>query len=95
MTDKDVRSLFCKDTIYHASVCSLAVSVHDAGDYQKFFKERVPGHSFKAVSFSCSKDNSFLFAQKGESTFYFAFKGKLSLSDWAKDFKSFNEGRAS
>ena len=99
--DTEVEPLFCKDTIYHASVCSHAVSTCNAGNYQKFFKnkELVPGHAFKAVSFSRdhSKDESFKFliAQKGESAFYFAFKGKLSLTDWAnsKDLiKSFNEG---
>ena len=89
-----VEPLFCKDTVYHASVCCQAVSTCNAGDYQKFFKNRelVPGHAFKAVSFSRSKNESFLIALKGESTYYFAFKGRLSLSDWAKDYKSFNEG---
>lgn len=96
-TDEEVDPLFCKDTIYHACMCSHAVSIYSAGDYQTFFKNKNKdplGHSFKAVSFSRSKDNSFLIAQKGESTFYFAFKGRLSLSDWAKDYKSFNEGKS-
>jgi hypothetical protein len=90
-----IEPLFCKDTVYHASICSQAVSTYTAGDYQKFFKnkELVPGHAFKAVSFSRSRNESFLIAQKDESTFYFAFKGLLSLSDWAKDYKSFNEGK--
>ena len=90
-----VEPLFCKDTIYHASICSQAISTCTAGDYQKFFKnkELVPGHAFKAVSFSRSRNESFLIAQKDESMFYFAFKGRLSLSDWAKDYKSFNEGK--
>ena len=89
-----VEPLFCKDTIYHASVCCQAVSTYSAGDYQKYFKNRelVPGHTFKAVSFSRSKNENFLIALKGESTYYFAFKGRLSLSDWAEDYKSFNEG---
>ena len=89
-----VEPLFCKDTIYHASLCSQAVSTCNAGDYQKFFKDKelVPGHDFKAVSFSRSKNESFLIALKGESTYYFAFEGRLSLSDWAKDYKSFSEG---
>ena len=92
--DNQVELLFCKDTVYHASLCCHAVSTYDAGNYQKFFKnkELVPGHSFKAVSFSRSKEENFLIAQKGESTFYFAFQGKLSLSDWAKEYTSFNEG---
>jgi hypothetical protein len=90
-----VEPLFCKDTVYHASLCSQAVSSYTAGDYQKFFKnkELVPGHAFKAVSFSRSRNESFLIAQKDESLFYFAFKGRLSLSDWGKDYKSFNEGK--
>lgn len=92
--DNQVEPLFCKDSVYHASLCCCAVSTYDAGNYQKFFKnkELVPGHSFNAVSFSRSKEENFLIAQKGESTFYFAFQGKLSLSDWAKEY-SFNEGR--
>ena len=92
-----MEPLFCKDTVYHASICSQAVSTCTAGDYQKFFKnkELVPGHAFKAVSFSRSRnEESFLIAQKDESIFYFAFKGRLSLSDWAKDYNSFNEGKS-
>jgi hypothetical protein len=91
-----VEPLFCKDTLYHASICSQAVSTYTAGDYQKFFKnkELVPGHAFKAVSFSRSRNDSFIIAQRDESMFYFAFKGRLSLSDWAKDYKSFNEGKS-
>ena len=91
-----MEPLFCKDTVYHAIICSQAVSTCTAGDYQKFFKnkELVPGHAFKAVSFSRSRnEENFLIAQKDESMFYFAFKGRLSLSDWAKDYKSFNEGK--
>ena len=86
--------LFCKDTIYHAGVCCQAVSMYTAGDYQKFFKnkELVPGHGFKAVSFSRSKEETFLIAQKGESTYYFAFKSRLNLFDWTKGFKCFSEG---
>ena len=89
-----VEPLFCKDTIYHAGVCCQAVSMYKAGDYQKFFKnkELVPGHGFKAVSFSRLKEETFLIAQKGESTYYFAFKGRLNLSDWTKGFKCFSEG---
>ena len=90
-----IESLFCKDTIYHASICSQAVSTYTAGDYQKFFKDRtlVPGHSFKAVSFSRPKEGSLLIAQKGESTFYFAFKGQPNLSYWTEGYKSISEGK--
>ena len=89
-----VEPLFCKDTIYHAGVCCQAVSMYTAGDYQKFFKNKdvVPDHGFKAVSFSRSKEETFLIAQNRESTYYFAFKGRLNLSDWTKGFKCFSEG---
>ena len=87
--------LFCKDTIYHASICSHVVSTCDAGDYQRFFKNKdlVPGHSFRAVSLSRTKKKPFLIAKAGESTYYFAFKGEPNLLQWTKQFKSFNEGR--
>ena len=90
-----VEPLFCKDTVYHAGVCCQAVCDCSAGDYQKFFnnKELVPGHAFKAVSFSRSKKETFLIAQQGESTYYFAFKGRPCLSDWTKGCKSFSEGK--
>ena len=90
-----VGPLFCKDTIYHAGVCSQAVCDCSAGDYQKFFKNKqfVPGHAFKAVSFSRLKRETFLIAQQGESTYYFAFKGRPTLSDWTKGYKSFSEGK--
>ena len=89
-----VEPLFCKDTIYHAGVLCQAVSMYTAGDYQKLFKnkELVPGHGFKAVSFSRSKEETFLIAQRGESTYYFAFKGRPNLSGWTKGFKCFSEG---
>ncbi len=86
--------LFCKDTVYHAGICSLAVSTSDAGNLLGFFKdkEKVPGHSFKEVSISRSKQDRYLVARQGESTFYFAFQSEPKLSEWAKQFKSFYEG---
>ena len=92
----EVRNpLFCKDTVYHASICSLAVNTHDAGNYLKFFKnkEMVPGHSFKEASISRSKQDRYLIARQGESTFYFAFQSEPDLSRWPKLFKSFSEGK--
>ena len=89
--------LFCKDAVYHASICSRAINECDAGNYLKFFKtkEKVPGHSFKGVSISRSKQDRYLIAQQGESTFYFAFQSEPALSKWPKLFKSFSEGKIS
>ncbi len=86
--------LFCKDTVYHAGICSLAVSTCDAGNLLGLFKDRekVPGHSFREVSISRSKQDRYLVARQGESTFYFAFLSEPRLSEWAKQFKSFYEG---
>ncbi len=86
--------LFCKDTVYHAGICSLAVSTCDAGNILSLFKdkEKVPGHSFREVSISRSKQDRYLIARQGESTFYFAFQSEPRLSEWAKQFKSFYEG---
>lgn len=86
--------LFCKDTVYHAGICSLAVSTCDAGNLQGLFKHRdkVPGHSFKEISISRSKQDRYLVARQGESTFYFAFQSEPRLSEWPKHYKSFSEG---
>ena len=87
--------LFCKDTVYHASICSRAINECDAGNYQKFFKtkEKVPGHSFKEVSISRSKQDRYLVARQGESTYYFAFQSEPDHSKWPNLFKSFSEGK--
>ena len=87
--------LFCKDTVYHASICSRAINECDAGNYQKFFKpkEKVPGHFFEEVSISRSKQDRYLIARQSESTFYFAFQSEPDLSKWPKLFKSFSEGK--
>ena len=87
--------LFCKDTVYHASVCCHAINECNAGNYQKFFKpkEKFPGHSFEEVSISRSEQDRYLIALQGESTFYFAFQSEPDLSKWPKLFKSFSEGR--
>lgn len=87
--------LFCKDTVYHASICSRAINECDAGNYQKFFKtkEKVPSHSLEEVSISRSKQDRYLIARQGESTFYFAFQSEPDLSKWPKLFKCFSEGK--
>ena len=87
--------LFCKDTVYHAGICSLALNTCDAGNYQKFFKDKqkVPGHSFQALSISRSKHNRYLIARQGSSTHYFAFESLPNFSQWPQQFKSFGHGK--
>jgi len=91
---KASQPLFNKDTVYHAGICSFAVSTYDAGNYQSFFKKKdlVPGHSFHAVSISRSKQDRYLIARQGDSTYYFAFQSEPHLLEWSNKFTSFNEG---
>ena len=92
-TVKTSELLFSKDTVYHAGICSLAVTTCDAGNYQSFFKKEdlVPGHSFRAVSISRSKQDRYLVAKQNDSTYYFAFQSQPKLLEW-QQFMSFNGG---
>ena len=86
--------LFSKPVLYHAGICSLAVNTCTAGDYQKFFKDEefVPGHSFKKVSISRSKQDRYLIATQYNSTHFIAFQSEPDVSEWPKKYKSFDEG---
>lgn len=92
-TVKTSEPLFSKDTVYHAGICSLAVTRCDAGNYQSFFKKEdlVPGHSFRAVSISRSKQDRYLVAKQDDSVYYFAFQSQPKLLEW-QQFMSFNGG---
>ncbi len=87
--------LFSKPVVYHACICSLAVNKTDAGEYQKFFKDRrfVPGHSFKEVSISRSKQDRYLIASQNDSTYYIAFQSEPNITEWPKRFTSFENGK--
>ncbi len=86
--------LFSKPLVYHASICSLAVNKTDAGEYQKFFKDRrfIPGHSFKEVSISRSKQDRYLIETQDDSTYYIAFQSEPNITEWPKKFASFEHG---
>ena len=93
--------LFCKDTVYHASLCCQAVSSCTAGDYQHFFKnkELVPGHLFDAISISRPRHDSnslrekYLIAKQGDSTYYIAFQSETDIREWPKKCASFIQGQ--
>ena len=87
--------LFSKPVVYHASICSLAVNKTDAGEYQKFFKDKrfFPGHSFKEVSISRSKQERYLIATQDDSTYYIAFQSEPNITEWPKRFTSFENGK--
>ena len=86
--------LFCKETLYHASLCCYAVSTRDANTYKDFFNKDFPNHTFEEVSLSLSRDreqvNRYLIARHGK-TYYVAFQSEPLLAQWP-NFASFQEG---
>ena len=91
--------LFCKDVLYHASLCCLAVNTCDSMSSLQMFlsdKKRVSGHCFQEVSLSHSKQEHskqerYLIARQGESTYYIALQGISDIREWLK-YRSFKEG---
>ena len=91
------KPFFPKDTIYHASICCQALTCCTADDYQQYFKDKVPGHSFQAVSISRptpdgKQHERYLIAKQGESKYYIAFESQPVLSQWPKKYHSFIKG---
>ena len=86
--------LFCKETLYHASLCCYAVSTCDANTYQKFFNKDFPNHSLEEASLSRSRDREqvdrYLIARH-DKTYYVAFQSEPLIAQWPK-FTSFQEG---
>ena len=84
-------SLFCKDTVYHASLCCEAVSsCVRSSDIDTFFQRKNPRHNMKAISLS-KDDNvkTYLIAKQG-NTIYVAFKSEALLAKWKET--GFDEG---
>ncbi len=91
-----VSPLFCKDTLYHASLCCYAVSTCDAASHKGFFNKDYPSHRLEEISLSRSKDREdvdrYLISRQG-STYYVAFQSEPQLSKWPEKFTSFQEGK--
>ncbi|XP_064392637.1 uncharacterized protein LOC135340244 isoform X2 [Halichondria panicea] len=94
-TKEHMPSLFSKDIVYHACLCSLATSTSTISDYKDFFNKKFPEHSLEEVSLSRSQDREdvdrYLIARQGK-VFYVAFRSESLLSDWMKKFSSFEQG---
>lgn len=94
--DKEIeKPLFCEDTVYHASLCCVAVSTKDATNYKKFFDRDYPNHQFEEASLSISRDKEnvdrYLIAKKGK-TYFIAFQSEPKFSQWPQLFLSFEHG---
>ena len=87
--------LFCEDTVYHASLCCLAVSTRDTNNFKSFFDREYTCHHFEEASLSISQDRKnvdrYLIAQK-EKTIFVAFQSEASFSKWPQLFNSFEHG---
>ena len=85
--------LFCEDTVYHASLCCVAVSTKDVNNYDKFFDRDFPNHQFQEASISCTKENvdRYLIARKSK-TYFIAFRSEPNFSRWPQLFESFEHG---
>jgi len=86
--------LFCKETLYHASLCCYTVCTCDANTYKDFFNKDLPNHNLEEVSRSLSRDREqvdrYLIARQGK-TYYVAFQSEPLLVQWL-NFTSFQEG---
>lgn len=88
----DEKSLFNKDTLYHASLCCQAVSTCNTAKFKKFINSR--GHHFNEVSMSISRVDCvdrYIIAKQG-NVVYMAFESEPSLSRW-NEYGSFTTGK--
>ena len=89
-------SLFSKNTLYHAGLCSQAVSTCNAGTFMKFFDNQVTNHLLKEVSMSISSEKKnvdrYIIAKQG-NVIYVAFESEPTLSRWMEGvYTSFEDG---
>ena len=89
------KPLFCEDTVYHASLCCVAVSTRDTTNYKEFFNRDFPNHQFEEASMSRSRDkpnvDRYLIARIGK-TYFIAFQSEPSFSLWPQFFVSIEHG---
>ena len=92
---EEMASLFSKDVVYHACLCSLATSTCTVADYKDLFNKKFPEHSLEEASLSRSQDREdvdrYLIARQ-RKVFYVAFQSEPFFSDWMKKFTSFEQG---
>ena len=87
--------LFCKDTLYHASLCCAAIGNKHQANNHTYFQSKNPKHNFTEVSFSQSTDSitPYLVAMQ-DDILYVAFQGLPSINRWVKmKATSFDEGQ--
>ena len=87
--------LFCKDTLYHASLCCHVASSCTPQNCKSFLNQQLPGHMLGELSMSILQENGnvdrYLIAKR-ENTVYVAFQSVPTLSLWLKKHSSFDDG---
>ena len=93
--EEPTQPLFSKDTLYHASLCCEAVSMHNAANFKMFFQRSA--HHLDEVSMSISEgresvDQYLIASFQKTKTLYVAFQSQGTLSRWKSTYNSFEEG---
>jgi len=94
--EEPAQPLFCKDTLYHASLCCEAVSMHNIANFKNIF--HTSGHHLDEISMSISEgrenvDQYLIASSKRTKTLYIAFRSEGTLSGWMSKYNSFEEGQ--
>lgn len=94
--EEPTQPLFCKDTLYHASLCCEAVSMHNIANFKNVF--HTSGHHLDEISMSISEgrenvDQYLIACSKQTKTLYIAFRSEGTLSGWMNKYSSFEEGQ--
>ena len=92
--EKSIKPLFCKENVYHASLCCFALATKDIIiNHNKVFDELQ--HQFEELSVSRSRDcedvDRYIIARK-ERTYFIAFLSEPNYLEWPNRFKSFEQG---
>ena len=93
--EEPTQPLFSKDTLYHASLCCEAVSMHNAANFKIFFQRSA--HHLDEVSMSIFEgrenvDQYLIASSQKTKTLYVAFQSQGTLSGWKSMYNSFEEG---
>ena len=73
--------IFCKENIYHACLCCVAVSKYNHNNVKEFFEDKLTNRQHKIEEVSMSLSDQYLIA-KSQNTIIIAFAGEKSFTSW-------------
>lgn len=93
---KELPSLYDSNTLYHASLCSCAVTLsRNEVEAHRYIGGIMANHKLTQVSVcaanSTEKLDRYLIARNG-NIIYAAFQSEATLSEWSKNYNTFEEG---